>query len=42
MIPGGRDYVEQMKLYERQIAAVGLHKLQGFRACWKAFGKLLS
>ena len=34
MIPGGRTYVEQVKLYERQTAAAGLHKLHGLRhAC---------
>lgn len=31
MIPGGRSYVEQVKLYERQTAAAGLHKLHGLR-----------
>ena len=31
MIPGGRTYVEQVKLYERQTAAAGLHKLHGLR-----------
>ena len=31
MIPSGRSYVEQVKLYERQTAAVGLHKLHGLR-----------
>ena len=31
MIPSGRSYVEQVKLYERQTAAAGLHKLHGLR-----------
>lgn len=31
MIPSGRSYVEQVKLYERQTAATGLHKLHGLR-----------
>lgn len=31
MIPGGHSYVEQVKLYERQTAAAGLHKLHGLR-----------
>ena len=31
MIPSGRTYVEQVKLYERQTAAAGLHKLHGLR-----------
>ena len=31
MIPSGRSYVEQIKLYERQTAAAGLHKLHGLR-----------
>ena len=31
MIPGGRTYVEQVKLYERQTGAAGLHKLHGLR-----------
>ena len=31
MISSGRSYVEQVKLYERQTAAAGLHKLHGLR-----------
>ena len=31
MIPGGRNYVEQVNLYERQTTAAGLHKLHGLR-----------
>ena len=31
MIPRDRNYVEQVKLYERQTAAAGLHKLHGLR-----------
>ena len=31
MIPSGRSYVEQVRLYERQTAAAGLHKLHGLR-----------
>ena len=31
MIPNGRSYIEQVKLYERQTAAAGLHKLHGLR-----------
>ena len=31
MIPSGRSYVEQVKLYERQTAAAGLHRLHGLR-----------
>ena len=31
MIPSGRSYVEQVKLYERQTAAAGLHKMHGLR-----------
>ena len=31
MIPSGRSYVEQVKLYERQTVAAGLHKLHGLR-----------
>ena len=31
MIPSGRSYVQQVKLYERQAAAAGLHKLHGLR-----------
>ena len=31
MIPSGRSYVEQVKLYERQTAAAGLHKPHGLR-----------
>ena len=31
MIPRGRSYVEQVKLYERQTAASGLHKMHGLR-----------
>ena len=31
MIPSGRSYVQQVKLYERQTAAAGLHKLHGLR-----------
>ena len=31
MIPSGRSYVEQVKLYERQTTAAGLHKLHGLR-----------
>ena len=31
MIPGERSYVEQVKVYERQTAAAGLHRLHGLR-----------
>ena len=31
MIPGERSYVEQVRLYERQTAAAGLHRLHGLR-----------
>ena len=31
MIPSARSYVEQVKLYERQTAAAGLHRLHGLR-----------
>ena len=31
MIPSGRSYIEQVKLYERQTAVAGLHKLHGLR-----------
>ncbi len=31
MIPDGRSYVEQLKLYERRTVAAGLHKLHGLR-----------
>ena len=31
MIPSERRYIEQLKLYERQTAAAGLHKLHGLR-----------
>ena len=31
MIPSERRYIEQVKLYERQTAAAGLHKLHGLR-----------
>lgn len=31
MIPSGHSYVEQVKLYERQTAAAGLHRLHGLR-----------
>ena len=31
MIPSERSYIEQVKLYERQTAAAGLHKLHGLR-----------
>ena len=31
MIPGERSYVEHVKVYERQTAAAGLHRLHGLR-----------
>ena len=31
MIPSERTYIQQLKLYERQTAAAGLHKLHGLR-----------
>ena len=31
MIPSGRSYVQQVKLYERQTAAAGLHRMHGLR-----------
>lgn len=31
MIPSERSYIEQVKVYERQTAKVGLHKLHGLR-----------
>ena len=31
MIPSERRYIQQLKLYERQTAAAGLHKLHGLR-----------
>ena len=31
MIPGERSYIEQVKVYERQTVAAGLHKLHGLR-----------
>ena len=34
VIPSGRSYVEQVKLYERQTAAAGLHRLHGLRPAY--------